>query len=47
MMLPPPPGKHLLLNCVYLQESLPPLGPRQRAARFRPQLSAAIGGKIG
>jgi hypothetical protein len=46
-MLPTPPGKHFRLNCVYLQESLLPLGQRQRAARFRPQLSAAIGGKIG
>jgi hypothetical protein len=46
-MLPTPPGKHFCSHYVYLQESPLPLRQRQRAARFCPQLSAAIGGKIG
>lgn len=46
-MLPPPQGKHLPLNWLYLQENLCLLAQRQRAAQYRPALSAAIGGKIG
>jgi hypothetical protein len=46
-MLPTPPGKHWHLHRARLQECTWHLDLLQRAARFRPQLSAVIGGKIG
>jgi hypothetical protein len=45
-MVPNPAGQHLCLNCDSQERTWRP-GPVKRAAQYRPQLSAVIGGKIG